>query len=169
LTFINERYPEKEIKPEEILNYVYAVLYSPTYRERYTSFLKTDFPRIPFTKEYNTFRKLSELGGRLIELHLMKGDFSKNIAKFEVSGSNEVDFVEYKDEKVFINNNQYFGGIANNLWNFYIGGYQVLDKYLKSRRGRRLTSEDIENFVKIASIILQTIEIMDRINRLELN
>jgi predicted helicase len=168
LSYIKEKYPKKEISPEEILNYIYAVLHSPAYRKKYCNFLKTDFSRIPFVKKYDTFTKLSELGRKLIELHLMKTDFSKNMAKFEVSGSNEVNFVKFKDDKVFINDKQYFDGITNDVWDFYIGGYRVLDKWLKSRKGRRLTSGEIENFIKIIGIISQTIEIMEKINKVNL-
>jgi len=169
LSYIKERYPKKEINPEEIFYYIYAVLHSPPYREKYYNFLKTDFSRIPFVKKYDTFTKLSELGRKLVELHLMKIDFSKNMVKFEVSGSNEVNFVKYKDGKVFINGNQYFGGITESIWAFYIGGYQVLDKWLKSRKGRRLTSEEIETFVKLVDIIAQTMEIMGKIDKIKLD
>jgi hypothetical protein len=99
----------------------------------------------------------------------MKMDFSKNMAKFEVSGSNEVKFVKFKDDKVFINDKQYFDGITNNVWAFYIDGYQVLDKWLKSRKDRRLTSEEIETFVKLVGIIVQTIEIMEKIDKVKLD
>lgn len=168
LKFISEKYPNKEISPEEILGYIYAVLHSPTYRQKYQAFLKIDFPRIPFVKDYTKFVKLSKLGSELIELHLMKKQFSKNIAKFEVSGSNEVNYVKYKDKKISINDKQYFDNIPEDVWNFHIGGYQVLDKWLKSRKGRKLTHTEIETYIPIVNILSETIRIMNEIDKIKI-
>jgi len=134
LKFISEQYPNKEINPEEVLGYIYVVLHSPIYREKYQEFLKIDFPRIPFVKDYKKFQKLSKLGSELIELHLMKKQFNRNIAKFEISGSNDVKYVKYKEKRIYLNEKQYFDNISEEIWNFHIGGYQVLDKWLKSKK-----------------------------------
>lgn len=168
LKSISEQYPDKKINPEEIIGYIYAVLHSPTYRQKYQEFLKIDFPRIPFVKDYSKFKKLSTLGSELIELHLMKKNFNKNIAKFEISGSNEVEYVKYKDKKVYINEKQYFENISEDIWNFYIGGYQVLDKWLKSRKGRKLTHMEIETYVKIVNILSETLKIMNDIDKIKI-
>ncbi len=169
LKSIIEHYPNKDICPEEILGYIYAVLHSRTYRKKYQEFLKIDFPRIPFVKDYQKFKKLSEFGSELIELHLMKKNFNKNIAKFEISGSNEVEYVKYKDKKVYINEKQYFENISEDIWNFYIGGYQVLDKWLKSRKGRKLTHTEIETYVKIVNILSETLKIMNEIDKIKID
>jgi len=166
---INKKYNGKQITPEEILGYIYAVLYSPMYRKKYKEFLKIDFPSIPFVKDYSNFKKLSELGIKLMDIHLEKTNLSKNIAKFEIVGSNEVKFVEYKGDKVYINDTQYFGNIPKEIWNFWIGGYQVLDKWLKSRRGHKLSHQDIEHFVNIVNIINDTIKIMKEIDKIKID
>jgi predicted helicase len=167
--FIKEKYPNKEITPEEILNYIYAVLHSPTYRKKYEEFLKIDFPKIPFVSDYKKFNKLSDLGNKLIELHLMKKIPPKNIIKFKVSGTDELKFIKYEKNKLFINDKQYFEGIPENVWNFYIGGFQVLNKWLKTRKGNKLTYKEIEMFIKIANIISETIKIMDKIDKIKLD
>jgi len=165
LEFISEKYC-REISPEEIFCYIYAVLHSPTYRKKYEEFLQYDFPRIPFVDDYEKFKQLSELGKELVELHLMKKKLPVH-TKFDVQGSNVVEKVRYEDGKAFINDNQYFDGIPSEVWNFHIGGYQVLDKWLKSRKDRKLGSKDIEHFLQIVEIIRQTIEIMEKIDKIE--
>lgn len=167
--FITQLYDSKKISPEEILTYIYAVLHSENYRQEYTEFLKIDFPNIPFVKDYNTFKKFVALGEELVNLHLMKTSPKRNIAKFETPGSNLVEFIKYHDKKVYINKNQYFDNISDEIWNYSIGGYQVLDKWLRSRKGEKLSHRDIELFVKIVSIIFETIKIMEEINRMRYN
>lgn len=162
--FVSDTYPNKKVKPEEILNYIYAILHSNNYRKRYKEELKRDFPRIPFIKDYNKFTRLSKLGGELINLHLMNTNFKKNIATFEVSGSNEVETVKYIDDKIYINANQYFGGIRKEIQDFEIGNYKVLDKWLKSRKNKKLTLEEIETFINIVNILNETIKIMKEID-----
>jgi len=153
----------KSPSEKDILGYIYAVAYSNQYRTRYSAFLKTDFPRIPFVKDFETFKTLSEIGGKLIDLHLMKRKLSSSV-KFDVEGSNVVEFVEYKDGKVFINEKQFFDGVPEKAWNFYIGGYQVLDKWLKSRKKRELSSSEIEHFIQIVETINKTIAYMKKID-----
>ena len=104
--FITEKY-NREISPEEIFYYIYAVLYSPTYRKKYEEFLQHDFPRIPFVGDYEKFKKLSDLGKELVELHLMKKRLPIKV-KFDIQGSNVVEKAKYKDGKVWINKEQYF-------------------------------------------------------------
>ena len=163
--FISGKYDEK-VTPEEIFYYIYAVLYSPTYRKKYKEFLQYDFPRIPFVEDYGKFKKLSDLGKELVELHLMKKRLPTKV-KFDIPGSNVVEKVKYENGKVWINKKQYFDGVPEDVWNFYIGGYQVLDKWLKSRKNRKLESKDIEQFLQIVEIVRETIGLMEEIDKIK--
>jgi len=156
---------QKEISPEEIFNYIYAIFHSNVYRTKYAEFLRSDFPRIPFAKEYKVFQVLSGIGQDLVNLHLMKTRLNSTI-RFEVKGSNVVEFVKYKDGRVFINKEQFFEGIPEKTWSFYIGGYQVLDKWLKSRKKRELSSGEVEQFIQIVEVINQTLEHMKKIDEI---
>jgi len=142
-------------------------LYSTTYRKRYEEFLRYDFPRIPFVDDYETFNKLTELGKELVELHLMRKRLSTSV-KFDVIGSNVVEKIKYENGKIWINKEQYFDGVPREIWNFYIGGYQVLDKWLKSRKNRKLESKDIEQFLQIVEIIRETIRLMKEIDKVNI-
>ena len=155
------------IQPTEaIFYYIYAVSYSNIYRQKYQEFLKIDFPRIPFTKDYEVFNGLSSLGEELANLHLLK---SKSLdypsAKFYGQGEGKVEKVEYKDKKVFVNSSQYFSPIGENIYNYFIGGYQVLNKWLKDRRGKSLSLEDIKHYCKVATSLKFTIETQERIDK----
>ena len=167
LEFIKKGYPNQKITPEDILGYIYTVLHSNTYRKKYEEFLKIDFPRIPFVDDYDKFKQLSEIGKELVNLHLMKNKL-KTGTKFDVQGSNIVKFVKYKDNKVYVNKDQFFGSIPEEAWNFYIGGYQVLDKWLKSRKNRELSGNEIEQFIQIVEIINQTIRYMKKIEEIKI-
>jgi len=170
VNFINEKYEGRKTSPEEILGYIYAVLHSSKYREKYKEFLKTDFPRIPFVDDYTKFKKLAELGDKLIELHLMKGSISRSSVRFEVSGEEEVvEKLEYRDGKVYINDMQYFDGVPKEAWEFMIGGYYVLDHWLKERKGKQLTSEEVEHFIKVVGILSETLKIMGKIDEISLD
>ena len=144
---------------------MYAVFHSNIYRNKYSHFLRLDFPRIPFAKEYSSFIALSEIGTTLVNLHLLKVKLDSPI-RFDVQGSNIVEFVKWENERVFINKNQYFESIKENEWIFHIGGYQVLEKWLKSRKNRELRGEEIEQFIQIAEIIKRTIDLMRRIDEI---
>jgi predicted helicase len=155
-----------EISPEDIFYYIYGVLHSWNYRTKYAEFLKRDFSRIPFTKDYIIFTKIARFGKDLVELHLMKKQLPPTI-KYEIAGSNSVDNVKYLDGKVFINKTQYFDVVPENVWNFYIGGYQVLDKWLKSRKKRELTVPEIMLFIQIVEILKETIGLMNEIDKID--
>ncbi len=153
--------------PEEIFHYIYAVLYSPTYRKRYEEFLKIDFPRVPLPSNYDVFKELSNLEKELVELHLLKHpDLEKNGVGFSKSGSNKVERVAYVEEgqRVFINKEQYFEGIPKEVWEYQIGAYQVMEKYLKDRKGRKLSLEEINHYMKVAKAIQLTIELQEKID-----
>ncbi len=152
---------------EDIFDYIYAVLYSPSYRKKYKEFLKIDFPRIPYPENEETFKKLVKLGSELRELHLFKSPkFNKFITTYPVVGNDTVEKIVYKDEKVFINNDQYFGNVSGIAKDFYIGGYQPAQKWLKDRKGRQLTSDDIEHYQKIIVALVETDKVMKEIDEI---
>ena len=178
--------PYETITPEQIFGYIYAILYCPTYREKYLELLKIDFPRVPFVEDEALFFRLSELGWELAQHHLMRETY-EFISNYPVAGTDEVEKVEMTEEtlrpsatsldkggncasplhkggqggsvplnkgdvaerqgvsyvRVWINEKQYFDNVPREVWDFYIGGYQVLDKWLKSRKNRTLTNDDI--------------------------
>ena len=154
---------------EAIFYYIYAILYSNVYREKYQEFLKIDFPRIPFTKDYHLFQALAQRGEQLVNLHLLKSEELQNsVAKYPKNGDNQVEKREYDKflERVNINNSQYFDGVKPEVWNYQIGGYQVLDKWLKDRVGKSLSAENIRHYCKVVIAISRTIDIQKEIDRL---
>lgn len=158
---------DKTPKPEQIFNYIYAVLYSSIYRTKYAEFLKSDFPRVPFTADYKLFLKLSELGEQLTELHLLKSKtLNKPIVKFEGKGDNRVGKLVYEKLRLYINETQYFSGLSENIYEYQIGGYQVCHKWLKDRKGRILTLEEIQTYCKIATSLHETIVTQKEIDKL---
>ncbi|EKK3338224.1 DNA methyltransferase [Campylobacter jejuni] len=171
-TFIDEFYKEK-FSPEDILGYIYAVLFHKIYREKYLDFLKIDFPKIPFTKDKNTFKNLSKLGLKLINLHLLKNDeldFNVGEALFkDIKNKNlKIQKIKYnKDTKeLFINESLYFTKVSLEIYEFKIGGYAVLDKYLKSHK-----EEDIDHkhFTLIIQTLNETLKIQDEISKINLS
>ena len=162
--FINANYQHR-YSPEDILGYIYAILHSPTYRQKYLDFLKTDFPRIPFVDDRAAFETLSQLGWALLQAHLLKSiPATLNVAV--TAGDFKVEKPRYdpQGERLHINNQQYLRPVPADVWNFHIGGYQVLDKYLKSRKGRTLSLDEIENVQNIVNVLRFTIEQMERID-----
>jgi predicted helicase len=154
-----------KVTPEDILDYIYAVLHSPAYREKYKEFLKIDFPRIPYPKDKKTFKELVKLGNELRVLHLLESPkINQFITSYPIEGSDKVEKIVYLKEKVFINKEQYFGNVPETAWNFYIGGYQPAQKWLKDRKGRTLTNEDIEHYQKIIVALTETDRIMKEID-----
>jgi len=156
-----------EPAPEEIFYYIYAVLYSPTYRKRYEEFLKIDFPRIPLPNDYGSFKALSNLGKELIDLHLLKHSALRETKiGFPKGGSNKVEKVRYDEmtQGVYINKDQYFEGISKKVWEYRVGAYQVMEKYLKDRKGRKLSLDEINHYMKAARAICLTIELQGKID-----
>ena len=155
-----------EASPENIFDYIYAVLHSPSYREKYKEFLKIDFPRIPYPKDVKSFKNLITLGAELRSLHLLESPkVNQFITTYSIDGSNIVEKVFYKDSGVFINKDQYFGKVPESAWNFYIGGYQPAQKWLKDRKGRELTNENIEHYQKIIVALVETNKLMSEIDK----
>ena len=152
--------------PEDIFDYIYAVLHSPNYREKYKEFLKIDFPRVPYPKDKEIFKKLVEFGRELRILHLLESPkLNKPITSYDITGDNLVEKVLYKDGSVYINKTQYFGNVPEVTWNFYIGGYQPAQKWLKDRKGRTLSNDEITHYQKIIVVLVETDRIMKEIDK----
>src|SRR5260370_39733016 len=161
---------QQNFGPEDIFNYMYAIFHSPTYRERYAEFLKIDFPCLPLTSNANLFRELCKLGDRLVGLHLMK-IFGKITTRYPVSGNDVVEKIDYtspadapEQSRVWINKTQYIEGVPPAVWSFHIGGYQVCQKWLKDRKGRKLEFNDIKHYQHLVAALAETITFMQQIN-----
>ena len=190
---VNPVNPVQKLSPEDIFHYIYAVLHTPSYRSRYREFLKVDFPRIPYPSSAEEFRRLASIGEKLVAVHLLKDpkvrDMFSPYANFPVSGSNLVEFVRFEFStqghgssadadtnsaslrlcvknqhgRVYINSTQYFDNVPETAWNFYVGGYQPAQKWLKDRKGRTLTSDDIMHYKAIVAALVETQRLMDEI------
>ena len=153
----------KEISEADVFDYLYAVLHSPAYRKKYADFLKTDFPIIPYPENAEHFERLSETGGKLRKIHLLNVDetLSRKVS-FPVSGDNTVEKISYQNGRVLINKKQYFDNVPSAVWDFFIGGYQPAQKWLKDRKGATLDYTDIRHYQKIIAALIQTDEIMQK-------
>lgn len=166
--FINEKYGE--IKPEEILGYIYAILFHKEYRKKYFDFLKIDFPKIPFVESKDYFLKFAKLGEELYNLHLGNLKIQKEVGEpmfKDNKNKNEkiVKAIYNENEKdLFVNESLYFKNVDKEVWEYKIGGYQVLDKYLKSHKNENIDYEHFENVIKI---LARSIEIEAEISKLE--
>ena len=152
--------------PEDVFYCAYAFFHSPTYRTRYAEFLKIDFPRLPLTSDKKLFAKLVAKGKELVDLHLLKSskvdDF---ITTYPVKGDNKVETVQFTKGKVWINEKQYFGNVPEAVWEFKVGGYQDCDKWLKDRKGRTLSSDDITHYQRVVVSLKETMRIMKKIDK----
>jgi predicted helicase len=173
LEFEDEKSGKKnKFAPIDILDYIYAFLYSSKYREKYKEFLKIDFPRVPYPADATEFCRLVKLGCELRQLHLMEHPDLKKVIReypFSVSGDNAIDKLRWEvlDEargRVWINATQYFDKVPLIAWNFYIGGYQPAQKWLKDRKGRILALEDIEHYQRIVKALVMAYKLMERID-----
>ena len=161
------------ISPEEILGYIYAVLYSPTYRERYYEFLKYDFPRIPLPRDLEYFRKLAALGQNLIDWHLLNASRPEVAPtaraglprhRFEGEGDAVVSKVRYAGGHVWINPTQHFTDVPEAVWHYEIGAYQVCEKWLRDRKGNPLSHAEVRHYCAILVAVAETLEIMTEID-----
>lgn len=175
LTFTNEPidYAQDETRstfaPIDILDYIYAVLHSPTYREKYKEFLKIDFPRVPYPKDAVTFWQLVKLGSQIREIHLLESPtVEKYITQYPIDGDNVVGNTKFQDGKVYINATQYFDNVPQIAWGFFIGGYQPAQKWLKDRKERKLEFEDILHYQKIIVALSETDRLMKEIDKVEI-
>ena len=173
----------KDTAPEDIFDYIYGILHTPAYRARFKEFLKVDFPRIPYPKDQTEFEHFRSFGNRLRELHLMHS-VPESPVSFPESGSMSVEKVEfslssapgicaantapiapeYHSGRVYINATQYFANVPRTAWEFYIGGYQPAQKWLKDRKGRTLSFDDISHYAKIISVLTETARLMTEID-----
>jgi len=150
--------------PVDLLDYIYTVLHSPAYRKKFREFLKIDFPRIPFPRDRKHFRVLAALGAELRALHLMQSPKLDNlITTYPEPGDNIVTKVQFDNGKARINATQYFGNVPQTAWDFYIGGYQPAQKYLKDRKNRALTPDEIRHYQKIIVALVETARVMGEI------
>ncbi|OQA93935.1 MAG: N-6 DNA Methylase [Microgenomates group bacterium ADurb.Bin219] len=160
---------KQAVSPEEVFYYIYAVLYSNLYRKKFEEFLKIDFPKVPFTKDYTLFRKVSNIGKELADLHLLNSPLLNNPAtKFEGGDGEFVKKWHYdsKLKRIYINEKQFFTNVAPEVWDYFIGGYQVLDKWLKDRKDKSLSSEEINHYIKVIEALKHTLEIQTNIDKI---
>ncbi|OWV21214.1 hypothetical protein B7982_13310 [Fibrobacter sp. UWB2] len=149
--------------PEQVFDYIYGVLHTPSYREKYKEFLKIDFPRIPYPENNDEFERIIAIGNKLRKLHLME-EIPPQATSFDIEGDNIVTEVRFETEKVYINKTQYFANVPELAWNFYIGGYQPAQKWLKDRKNRTLTYDDISHYRKIIAILIETHKLMQKLD-----
>ena len=164
---INKSDFKKHITSLDIFDYIYAILHSNVYRKQFNDFLKKAFPSVPSPKDIEYFKILSAKGEKLRIIHnINKIELPQLITSYTVDGINKVEYLNHSDNKIHINKEQYFFNISKNIWNYYIGGYQPLKKYLKDRKGRILTTDEIVNYQKIISSITETISIVKEIDEI---
>ena len=166
---------EEVVEPEDVFNYIYGVLHTPSYREKYREFLKIDFPRIPYPKNAAEFRRVAAIGAKLVKVHLLKDEvvtnpFANPYAKFAGAGDGMVTEVkvvgEGEQRKVYINKSQWFEPVSEEAWNFYIGGYQPAQKWLKDRKGRALSTDDQQHYRAIIAALVKTSALMKELDGL---
>lgn len=160
-----------EATPEDIFAYIYGILHTPSYRKKFKEFLKTDFPRIPYPKDAAQFNAVAEVGRSLIDTHLMRDaapGLSETRARFPKMGSNIVEEVRYDQGRVFINAEQFFDNVPQISWEMPIGGYRPAEKWLKDRKGRALTGDDIKHYQRIVLALMKTAEAFEKLESLGL-
>jgi hypothetical protein len=169
--FISTKYSSKP-EPEDILGYIYAILYSPFYRKRYNTFLKKDFPRIPFTDDYDSFMRLATLGKSLVANHLLQVDYGDSeVGRYPQKGENKITKVDFNksSNRLFINEKQCFENVSYDIFSMNIGGYQVVYKWLRDRVGKVLSYSDLEKFQKILNSLAHTLRLMNKIDSIFCN
>lgn len=184
LTFLEDGEGDlwKTFGPEDCFHYIYAVFYSPSYRSRYADFLKLDYPRVPLTSNLVLFRSLCSVGRDLVALHLLESSaLAELITRYPIVGDNRVEkgYPKYvapgepepgsgqplNKGRVYINKAQYFEGVRPEIWEFHIGGYRVGERWLKDRRGRRLSYDDLTHYQKVIAALSETIRLMGEIDQ----
>jgi predicted helicase len=168
--FIDSLTKKLSFIPDEfdLFCYIYCIAYSPGYRNRYSEFLKIDFPRFPLTSSAALFKQLARHGKELINLHLLRSEkLSTVITQFDGGEDRTIDsgHPKYKNGKVIINKQgDGFTGVPEEVWNFYVGGYQVCHKWLKDRKERTLSDDDILHYQRIVVALKETITLMQKID-----
>jgi predicted helicase len=162
------KFNRETFTPLNLIDYIYAVLHSPEYREMYKEFLKIDFPRIPYPEDQKTFWKLAALGGELRQLHLLESPIFEKMKEDTASPAKvTVEKIRYSQGKVFVNDGFCFEDVTQTAWDFYIGGYQPAQKWLKDRKGRVLKAEDLKHYRKIVLALAETARIMKEIYKVK--
>jgi len=146
------------LTPEQVFYYIYAIVYAPSYRVRYGEILKIEYPRIPFTSDVRLFTKLVESGEELVRVHTLSATLPA-VSRFPVKGGCEVERPWFADGRVYINDAQYFDGVESSVWEHTVGGYRVVEKWLKERRGRTLSFADIKQVHQIVAAIARTLSL----------
>jgi predicted helicase len=158
---------ERTFGPEDVFNYTYAIFHSPTYRTRYADLLKFDFPRLPIPVNGILFRDLAGLGKMMISLQLLEaGNLDQLYPRYIGRHDPEIEKVSWTRDTVWVDKAQTsgFSGVSESVWNFHIGGYQVCEKWLKDRKGRTLSNEDVVHYQKIVVALSETIRLMKEID-----
>lgn len=166
-----------EVTPEEVFNYTYAVLYTRTYRLKYSEFMETDFPKIPFPEDEALFRKYESLGANLVQLHLLDHpDLESPGVQLHTEedgdGENEVSentgeyyrHYDEEEERLYINSDQYFAPVPADVWEYEIGDRPVVKKWIQNRIGETLSSSDIRKFCRIVRAVMETVDIQDTLD-----
>ena len=157
----------EETTPEDIFHYIYGVLHSPAYCTKFKEFLKVDFPRIPYPKSREQFEAIAAIGKELVDIHLMRDagpGLSETRARFPKTGSNAVEKVERDEEgRVWINADQYFNNVPDRAWGMPIGGYQPAQKWLKDRKNRVLSIDDLQHYQRIIVALEKTADAMAKL------
>jgi predicted helicase len=166
LKFTNEKEDANNtFAPIDVLDYVYAVLNSQAYRDKYKEFLISDFPRVPYPTNATIFWQLVKFGGELRLVHLFESDtLSKYITKYPIDGDNIITKIKYDSNKVYINDTQYFDGVPTNIWELSIGGYQPAQRWLKDRKERELNFNEISHYQKIIVVLIETERLIKEID-----
>lgn len=167
MKFLKGKWKSAKIEGEAVMAYVYAVLYTPTYRQKFDEFLRIDFPRIPFPTRFAQFEEISGLGLELIDVHLLRNLPEAKVAVYGGAGDHRVEKLRYVEEEqaLYINKTQYFGSLSPKLWNAMIGGYRPIEKYLSARKGRALGLADVESIASAAISLMVTDQITAELDR----
>ena len=168
LEFVDKNIDDnKTFEPIDVLDYIYAVLHSNVYRKKYNEQLKTDFPRIKYPKDAEEFKSLIKYGIKLRKLHLMEENKEvKKDINYPVDGSNEIGKIYHEGEKIYINETQYFEKISVEIYDYFVGGYRPAYQWLKERKGKILSYENIKHYKNIIYILSETIEIQKEIDKI---
>lgn len=154
--------------PEDVFDYLYAILHASHYRSRYADFLKIDFPRVPLPENSDQFRALCPLGARLAALHTMEQP-GNALPAYPIMGDSHVDRIAYRDGRVYINATQYFDNMSLDVWVYHIGGYQICHKWLKDRKGQMLSYDEIKHYRQIVAILTETIAVIEQIDEVQIS
>ena len=173
LEFEAEKSGDKDkFAPIDLIDYIYAILHSPAYREKYKEFLKVDFPRVPYPKGAEQFRRISAIGSELRRIHLMEHPaLSELITQYPITGNNTVEKIRWEllpdggTGRIWINAEQYFDNVPITAWEFYIGGYQPAQKWLKDRIGKMLSYDNIMHYQRIIKVLIMTDSLMAEIDK----